>query len=84
MTVNPCSINDPYGTNYTVPVQQFNVATLPTSSTETLYFLENDFVQVRMESKVMFFKREYRSEALCQFYPQYRKKQRHFFDDIFQ
>ena len=37
MTINPCSMNDTYGTNFTVPAQQFNVATLPISSTETLY-----------------------------------------------
>ncbi|CAF3722759.1 unnamed protein product, partial [Adineta steineri] len=35
--INPCSLNDPYGTNFTVPAQQFNVATLPISSEETLY-----------------------------------------------
>ena len=37
MTINPCSIDSVYGTNFTVPAQQFNVATLPVSPTETLY-----------------------------------------------
>jgi hypothetical protein len=37
MKINPCSINDLYGTNFTIPAQQFNVATLPISSEETLY-----------------------------------------------
>jgi hypothetical protein len=37
MTINPCSIDDPFGTNFTVPAQQFNVATLPISSNETLH-----------------------------------------------
>lgn len=37
MNINPCSLSDPYGTNFTVPAQQFNVATLPVSSEDTLY-----------------------------------------------
>jgi hypothetical protein len=37
MKINPCSLNDPYGTNFTIAAQQFNVATLPISSEETLY-----------------------------------------------
>ena len=37
MNINPCSLDNPYGTNFTVPAQQFNVATLPISSDETLY-----------------------------------------------
>ncbi|CAF4567533.1 unnamed protein product, partial [Rotaria magnacalcarata] len=37
MTINPCSIDDPSGTNFTVPAQQFNVATLQISSEETLH-----------------------------------------------
>lgn len=37
MHINPCSIDDPYGTNFTVPAQQFNVATLPISSEETIH-----------------------------------------------
>ena len=37
MTINPCSINDPFGTNFTVPAQQFNVATLSITPQETLY-----------------------------------------------
>ncbi|CAF2605373.1 unnamed protein product [Rotaria sp. Silwood2] len=37
MTINPCSINDYFGTNFTVPVQQLNIATLPISLQETLY-----------------------------------------------
>ena len=37
MTINPCSIGDPSGTNFTVSAQQFNVATLSISSEETLY-----------------------------------------------
>ncbi|CAF1593920.1 unnamed protein product, partial [Adineta steineri] len=38
MNINPCSFNDPYGTNFTVPAQQFNVAIpIPISSEETLY-----------------------------------------------
>ena len=37
MTINPCSIDDPFGTNFTVPAQQFNVATLPISANETLH-----------------------------------------------
>ncbi|CAF4290571.1 unnamed protein product, partial [Rotaria magnacalcarata] len=37
MNINPCSINDPHGTNFTIPAQQFNVATLSISSEETLY-----------------------------------------------
>ena len=37
MTINPCSINNTYGTNFTVPAQQFNVATLQISQSETFY-----------------------------------------------
>lgn len=37
MTINPCSIDNPYGTNFTVPAQQFNVATLQVPPEETLY-----------------------------------------------
>ena len=37
MSINPCSLSDPYGTNFTVAAQQFNVATLPISPEETLY-----------------------------------------------
>ncbi|UJR16508.1 hypothetical protein I4U23_003410 [Adineta vaga] len=37
ITINPCSIDDPYGTNFTVPAHQVNVATLSISSTETVH-----------------------------------------------
>ena len=42
ITINPCSIDDPYGTNFTVPARQINVATLPISTEETvhLYYAE--------------------------------------------
>lgn len=34
---NPCSMNDPYGTNFTVPAHPYNIATLPISSNETIH-----------------------------------------------
>ena len=37
ITINPCSIDDPFGTNFTVPAHPFNVATLQISSNETLH-----------------------------------------------
>jgi len=41
-TVNPCSLNDVYGTNFTIPAQQFNVFQLHTThnTTEYVYFGE--------------------------------------------
>ena len=35
--VNPCSLNDQYGTNFTIPAQQFNVFQLHTASNGTLH-----------------------------------------------
>lgn len=37
ITVNPCSVDNPYGTNFTVPAHPFNIATLQISSNETLH-----------------------------------------------
>ena len=34
---NPCSLNDQYGTNFTIPAQQFNVFQLHTTSNGTLH-----------------------------------------------
>lgn len=37
MYINPCSQNDVYGPNFTIPAQQFNIATLTNSSGYTYY-----------------------------------------------
>jgi len=35
--INPCSVDDPYGTNFTIPAQQFSVSTLNISNKQ--YFM---------------------------------------------
>ena len=35
--INPCSINDPNGINFTVPAHPYNIATLQISSNETIH-----------------------------------------------